>query len=110
MIQSATNSYTAFEGYTRIAAGPLPEVALAAKRALMKPAVSPVLIYSDLTGRLVDIDPTLRDEDLVTVCRLRLRRRRSSNPPRPRSHEREAGRSWAWCPGRSRCSRAIGIG
>jgi hypothetical protein len=60
-----TSSYTAFEGHSRIAAGPLADVALAAKRALTRPATKPVLIYSDATGRPVDIDPTVSDEELL---------------------------------------------
>jgi uncharacterized protein len=65
MADILTGSYTAFEGSSRIAAGSLVDVALAAKRALNRPAASPVLIYSDTNGRAIDIDPTVSDEDLI---------------------------------------------
>jgi hypothetical protein len=49
-------SFTAFEGTTRIASGPLPEVALQVKAAIDAGANQPVLIYDDTTGRQIDID------------------------------------------------------
>ena len=65
MTDILTGSYTAFEGFSKIAAGPLTDVAIAAKRALNRPAAVPVLIYNDVTGRPVDIDPTVSDEELI---------------------------------------------
>ncbi|MEO7085437.1 MAG: DUF2239 family protein [Gemmatimonadaceae bacterium] len=65
MTDILTGSYTAFEGFTRIASGSLAEVALAAKQALNRPATVPVLIYDDGTGRPVDIDPTVSDDELI---------------------------------------------
>jgi uncharacterized protein len=49
-------SFTAFEGTTRIASGPLPEVALQVKAALDAGANQTILIYDDSTGRQIDID------------------------------------------------------
>ncbi|MBV7482554.1 DUF2239 family protein [Bordetella sp. BOR01] len=47
---------TAFDGHRRIASGALPAVAHAVRLALQANAAGPVLIYSDTTGQLVDID------------------------------------------------------
>jgi len=48
---------TAFEGHKRVAAGPLHEVAVAVKNARDGGAISPIFIYDDTTGRIVDLDP-----------------------------------------------------
>ncbi|MBO9352392.1 DUF2239 family protein [Bordetella petrii] len=62
---NTTLACTAFDGHRRIAAGPLPAVALAVKRALQSTTPGPVLIYSDATGRLVDVDLRGSDEEIV---------------------------------------------
>jgi len=62
---NTTQACTAFDGHRRIAAGPLPAVALAVKRALQSTTPGPVLIYSDATGRLVDVDLRGSDEEIV---------------------------------------------
>src|SRR5262245_17579145 len=49
-----TETYTAFEGQRRLAAGPLSEIAVAVKRAEGNGA--PILIYADATGRAIDLD------------------------------------------------------
>ncbi|GAB1578724.1 DUF2239 family protein [Bordetella petrii] len=59
---------TAFDGHRRIATGDLATVALAVKQAVDANAAGPVLIYSDATGRLVDVD--LRGTDADIVARL----------------------------------------
>ncbi|OZI79961.1 DUF2239 family protein [Bordetella genomosp. 2] len=59
---------TAFDGHRRIASGDLAAVALAVKHAVDAHAAGPVLIYSDATGRLVDVD--LRGSDAEIVARL----------------------------------------
>ena len=48
-------TFTAFEGQRRIAGGPLAEVALALKR-VTRPISEPISIFSDATGRAVDLD------------------------------------------------------
>ncbi|HEU0082141.1 MAG TPA: DUF2239 family protein [Bradyrhizobium sp.] len=70
-----TNSetFTAFEGQRRLASGPLTEVALAAKRAETG-ASEPIAIFSDLTGRAIDLD--LRGSDAAILARL-------ASPPEP---------------------------
>lgn len=60
------DTYTAFAGHERIAAGALPKVALALKHAPASPA--PVIIFSDRTGRPIDLD--LRGSDREVLARL----------------------------------------
>lgn len=50
-----TDSFTAFEGPHRLASGSLAEVALAARRA-EQCASRPIAIFSDLSGRAIDLD------------------------------------------------------
>src|SRR6201996_8843064 len=50
-----TETFTAFEGERRLASGPLTQIALALKGAT-KPASRPFLIFSDATGRAIDLD------------------------------------------------------
>lgn len=59
---------TAFDGQTRIASGPLPEVALAVKRAAERGAKGPLLIFDDVTARVIDADT--RGTDAEVVARL----------------------------------------
>jgi hypothetical protein len=61
------DTYTAFVGQRRLASGPLAEVALAVKRAEAS-AGSPIVIFSDASGRAVDFD--LRGEDREVLARL----------------------------------------
>lgn len=51
-----TGRFVAFEGATRIAEGPWPEVSGAAWRALDRGA-APVLVFESGTGRVADLDP-----------------------------------------------------
>jgi hypothetical protein len=50
-----TETFTAFEGQRRLVSGPLPEVALAIKHA-ERHAMEPIAIFSDATGRAIDLD------------------------------------------------------
>ena len=50
-----TETFTAFEGLRRLASGPLSEIAPAIKRAEQR-AAHPIAIFSDATGRAVDLD------------------------------------------------------
>jgi hypothetical protein len=59
-------TFTAFEGQRRLASGALGEVALAVKRAGQ--GAGPVAIFSDGTGRAIDLD--LRGSDDEIVARL----------------------------------------
>ncbi|WP_438273626.1 DUF2239 family protein [Nitrobacter sp.] len=67
MISDQTSCFTAFEGQRRIASGPLADVALAVKHAETR-TTAPIAIYSDATGRPVDLD--LRGSDDEITARL----------------------------------------
>jgi hypothetical protein len=56
MSDFAPASCTAFAGHSRLAAGPLAEVALAAKAAIDRGDSSPLLIFDDASSRQVEID------------------------------------------------------
>ncbi len=59
-------SHTAFDGYRRHAAGPLPAVALAIKRAVASDAVGgAILIFDNATGRPIDIDTRGSDDEVA---------------------------------------------
>jgi hypothetical protein len=60
-------TFTAFEGLQRLASGPLNEVALAVKRAEQR-AAERLAIFSDATGRPIDLD--LRGSDAEIAARL----------------------------------------
>ncbi|MBV9560117.1 MAG: DUF2239 family protein [Bradyrhizobium sp.] len=62
-----SKSFTTFQGQRRLATGPLPEVALAVKRA-ESPRSEPILIFSDATGRAIDLD--LRGDETAVLARL----------------------------------------
>jgi len=50
-----TETFTAFEGQRRLVSGPLAEVALAIKHT-ERHAMEPIAIFSDATGRAIDLD------------------------------------------------------
>jgi hypothetical protein len=82
MNDSQSVEFTAFIGSRRLASGPLDVVALAAKKAIDHGARQPVLIYSDSTGRAIDIDN--RGSDAEILARLA----RPAPPPPPRGRGR----------------------
>ena len=59
---------TAFQGDARLAGGPLSDVALAVKAALMADPTATILVFDDETGRAIDFD--LRGSDADIVARL----------------------------------------
>jgi uncharacterized protein len=63
-----TDHFTAFEGQRRLAAGALADVALAVKRAEQQRDAEPILIFSDATGRAIDLD--LRGDAQAVLARL----------------------------------------
>jgi hypothetical protein len=67
MSQLQSETFTAFEGQRRLVSGSLHEVALAVKRAEQR-AAERVAIFSDATGRAIDLD--LRGSDDEIVARL----------------------------------------
>jgi uncharacterized protein len=68
VIDTATPSYTSFNGHKRIASGSLPVNALAVKHALDSDMTSALLTFCDQTGQVVDID--LRGSDAEMLARL----------------------------------------
>jgi uncharacterized protein len=64
---SASETFTAFEGPRRLQSGLLAEVALAVKRAEGRSS-QPIAIFSDATGRAIDLD--LRGSDAEIMARL----------------------------------------
>jgi hypothetical protein len=50
------HQYSVFDGFRRLASGPLPEAGLAARQALAAQSPHPVLVIDDATGRNVDLD------------------------------------------------------
>lgn len=68
MIDTATPSYTSFNGYKRIASGSLLVNALAVKHALASDVPSPLLTFCDQTGQVVEID--IRGSDAEMLARL----------------------------------------
>ena len=62
-----TENFTAFEGQRRLVSGPIAEVALAIKGAT-RSAAGPIAIFSDSTGRSIDLD--LRGSDAEVLARL----------------------------------------
>jgi uncharacterized protein len=67
MSQRQLPTFTAFEGHRQLVSGPLSEVALAVKQAEQR-AAERVAIFSDATGRAIDLD--LRGSDDEIVARL----------------------------------------
>ncbi|WP_430397741.1 DUF2239 family protein [Ferrovibrio sp.] len=59
---------TAFAADRLLAAGPLPDIALAVKAALAADPVLPVLVFDDRNGAVIDLD--LRGSDAEIVARL----------------------------------------
>jgi hypothetical protein len=72
--------FTAFIGSRRLASGSLDQVALAAKKAVDRGTQQPVLIYSDQTGRAIDIDSRGSDAEILA----RLAHPAPPAPPRGR--------------------------
>jgi hypothetical protein len=68
MATSTSRSFTAFDGWKRIASGSLETNALAVKRASESGSLGPLLIFDDQTGRVQDVDT--RGTDAETLARL----------------------------------------
>jgi len=66
MDQSTGTGYTAFVGAQRIASGTLSDVAIAVKSRIHRADEPSVLIFSDATGQVVDVDYRGSDEELRT--------------------------------------------
>jgi uncharacterized protein len=59
-----TDTFTAFQGQQQLASGDLPAVALAVKRAERR-ASEPIAIFSDATGRPIDLDLRGSADDML---------------------------------------------
>ncbi|WP_354682378.1 DUF2239 family protein [Cupriavidus necator] len=59
------STFTTFEGHRRIATGSLQANALALKHALESGAQDPVLVFSDSTGRTIDLDTSGTDNAVL---------------------------------------------
>ncbi len=57
--------FTAFEGFTRLAAGSLAEVTLAVKAAEEQGVEAPLLVFDNASGRVVDVDTRGAAEDII---------------------------------------------
>lgn len=75
-----TETYTAFAGQQRLAAGPLSEIALAVKRA----GEASILIYADATGKAIDLD--IRGSEAEVAARY------AASLPEPTHEARGRGR------------------
>jgi hypothetical protein len=65
MDELQTTVFTVFLGSKKLASGPLGEVALAAKKAVDRGTQQAVLIYSDSTGRSLDLDVRGSDAEIL---------------------------------------------
>jgi hypothetical protein len=68
MANSVSRSFTAFNGWERIASGSLVTSVLAIKRAAEAGSPGPLLIFDDLTGSVQEVD--IRGTDAETLARL----------------------------------------
>lgn len=88
---------TAFSGVDRLAAGALPDVALAVKAALAKNPTASLLVFNDATGAVIDLD--LRGSDADVVARLAPAETRGRGRPKLGVVAREVTllpRHWDW--------------
>jgi uncharacterized protein len=90
MPPTASQQFTAFVGHLRLASGSLADVALAIRKTTKPIAAGPVLIFSDLSGRSVDID--LRGTDREIVARLAPATETTPVAEQPASEPRGRGR------------------
>jgi len=65
MADKARTHFTAFIGPTRLAAGPLAEVAIAVMQASRSAAAPPIIIFSDATGQPIDLDLRGTERDII---------------------------------------------
>jgi hypothetical protein len=75
-----TDIFTAFEGQRRLASGSLAEIAVAAKRAEQHASES-IAIFSDVTGRAVDLDLRGSTEEVLARLTAAARAAQDTTPP-----------------------------
>ena len=86
----SASTYTAFDGHRRLAHGALSDVATVVKRAAADGADGPLLIFSDATGRSIDVD--LRGTDKQVVARLTQATSLAEESPTDAMEPRKRGR------------------
>ncbi|SOZ52224.1 conserved hypothetical protein, COG3644 [Cupriavidus taiwanensis] len=84
--------FTTFDGHRRIASGPLPDNALALRRALDHGAAGPVLVFDDSTGRSIDLDTSGTEDEIVERSAVRAAQLAA---PLPAAGEGEGGEGGA---------------
>ena len=90
MSGTETGRFTAFEGFTRLAAGSLAEVTLAVKGAEEHGVEAPLLVFDDTSGRVVDVDTRGEAEEII--ARLSGSSAASEKPSADSSRSRPRGR------------------
>lgn len=60
-----TETWTLFEGRTRIRTGPLPEIAQAAREAQDRAGQAQIFVFDDITGRAIDLDLSGSAQDVA---------------------------------------------
>jgi hypothetical protein len=83
-------TYTAFDGQRRLARGSLSDVAIAVKRGAAAGAEGPLLIFSDATGRSIDVD--VRGTEKEVVARLTPATSLTDSSPVETAEPRKRGR------------------
>lgn len=87
-----TETFTAFEGVRRLAAGPLAEIAPEIQRAERR-AAGPISIFSDATGRAIDLDLRGSVEDMLAwLASSTGKAKEKADEPAPSSEPRGRGR------------------
>ena len=88
-----TETFTAFEGVRRLAAGPLAEIAPVIQRA-ERQASEPIAIFSDASGRAIDLD--LRGSVDEMLAWLANSAKNPKSKRRRANRAAAAGRNSAW--------------
>jgi hypothetical protein len=112
-----TTTYTAFEGETLFAKGPLSEVVLRIKKRIGRAENSSILIFSDATGNTMDFNFQGTEKDVVKRLEVFVgeespERQESPGPGRPRLGvvSREVSllpRQWEWLAAQSGGASAV---
>ena len=92
MSNEADSLFTVFVGSRQLAHGTLAEVALKAKKSLERGEASPLLVFEDATGRVIDLDLRGNPEDVRRrhAARFFPRRRKKGRTGAPQAGSRFA--------------------
>jgi uncharacterized protein len=86
-----TETFTAFEGIRRLAAGPLADIAPAIQRA-ERQASEPISIFSDATGRAIDLDLRGSVDEMLAWLASSTKKTEEKTDEAPSSEPRGRGR------------------